>query len=94
MENPEKTERGNQEWRIQRKPKGAIKNGESRENQKGQSRMENPEKTERAIKNGESRDTGNMGYTRHSMKTSKRKNTTQKTKKMNNTDPKKLGVKE
>jgi hypothetical protein len=69
MENPEKTERGNQEWRIQRKPKGAIKNGESR-------------------------DTGNMGYTRHSMKTSKRKNTTQKTKKMNNTDPKKPGVKE
>ena len=69
MENPEKTERGNQEWRIQRKPKGAIKNGESR-------------------------DTGNMGYTRHSMKTSKRKNTTQKTKKMSNTDPKKLGVKE
>jgi hypothetical protein len=68
MENPEKTKRGNQEWRIQRKPKGAIKNGESR-------------------------DTG-KGYTRHSMKTSKRKNTTQKTKKMNNTDPKKLGVKE
>jgi hypothetical protein len=66
MENPEKTERGNQEWRIQRKPKGAIKNGESR-------------------------DTGNMGYTRHSMKTSKRKNTTQKTKKMSNTDPKKPG---
>jgi hypothetical protein len=69
MENPEKTKRGNQEWRIQRKPKGAIKNGESR-------------------------DTGNMGYTRHKTKTNKRKNITQKTKKMSNTDPKKPGVKE
>ena len=58
MENPEKTE-------------GAIKNGQSRENrrgnqewtiqrkQKGQSRMDNPEKTEGAIKNGQSRETGN-----------------------------------
>jgi hypothetical protein len=55
MDNPEKTEgaikngqsrenrRGNQEWAIQRKPKG-------------QSRMDNPEKTEGAIKNGQSRE--------------------------------------
>jgi hypothetical protein len=54
MDNPEKTE-------------GAIKNGQYRENrrgnqewtiqrkQKGQSRMDNPEKTEGAIKNGQSR---------------------------------------
>jgi hypothetical protein len=42
MDNPEKTERGNQEWTIQRKPKR-------------QSRMDNPEKTEEAIKNGQSR---------------------------------------
>jgi hypothetical protein len=51
MDNPDKT-------------KGAIKNGQSRENQrgnqewtiqikaKGQSRMDNPEKTKGAIKNG------------------------------------------
>ena len=61
MENPEKTE-------------GAINNGQSRENrrgnqewtiqrkQKGQSRMDNPEKTEGAIKNGQSRETGNIEY--------------------------------
>ena len=55
MDNPEKTE-------------GAINNGQSRENgkgnqewtiqrkQKGQSRMDNPEKTEGAFKNGQSRE--------------------------------------
>ena len=55
MDNPEKTkgaikngqsrenQRGNQEWTIQRKPKG-------------QSRMDNPEKTKGAIKNGQSRE--------------------------------------
>jgi hypothetical protein len=37
-----------------------------------------------AIKNGKSRD---IGYIRHRMKTNKAKNTTQKTKKMINTDP-------
>jgi hypothetical protein len=35
--------------------------------------------------NRQSTDTGNIGYTRHSSKTNKAKNTTQKTKKMNNT---------
>ena len=30
----------------QRQPKGAIKNGQSRENRRGQLRMDNPEKTE------------------------------------------------
>jgi hypothetical protein len=43
------------------------------------------EKTEEAIKNGQSRETGNIGYTRHMTKTNKKKNTTQKTKKMSNT---------
>jgi hypothetical protein len=36
-------QRGNQEWTIQRKPKG-------------QSRMDNPEKTKGAIKNGQARE--------------------------------------
>jgi hypothetical protein len=43
------------------------------------------EKTESAIKYGESRETGNIGYSRHRTKT--KKNTTQKIKKMSNTDP-------
>jgi len=43
-----------------------------------------------AIKNGQSRDTGNIGCTRHRTKTSKTKNTTQKTKKMSNTDAHKM----
>jgi len=34
------------------------------------------EKTEGAIKNGQSRGTGNIGYTKHKMKTNKTKNTT------------------
>ena len=44
--------RGNQEWTIQRKPKG-------------QSRMDNPKKTEGAIKNGQSRENrrGNQEWT-------------------------------
>ena len=45
------------------------------------------EKTKGEIKNEQSKVTGNIGYTRHSMKTNKRKNTTQKAKKMGNTDP-------
>ena len=44
------------------------------------------DKTEGAIKNGQSRDTGNIGYTGQRRKTNKAKNTTQKTKKMSNTD--------
>ena len=43
-------------------------------------------KTEGAIKNAKSRDTGNIGYTRHRTKTNKANNTTQKRKKMRNTD--------
>jgi len=35
------------------------------------------EDTEGAIKNGQSRETGNIGYTRHKMKTKQNKNTTQ-----------------
>jgi len=35
------------------------------------------EKTEGEIKNGQSIDTGNIGHSRHMMKTSKTKNTTQ-----------------
>jgi hypothetical protein len=58
MDNPEKTEGGNQEWTIQRK-------------QRGQSRMDNPEKL--AIKNGQSRETGKIGYKRHRTKTKKHK---------------------
>ena len=51
------------------------------------------EKTEGAIKNGQSRETGNIGYTRHRSKSNKTKNTTQKTKKMSNTDThQKLGL--
>jgi hypothetical protein len=45
------------------------------------------EKTKGEIKNEQSKVTGNIGYTTHSMKTNKRKNTTQKAKKMGNTDP-------
>ena len=54
-----------------------IKNGQSRMG----SIMGNQEW---AIKNGQSRETGNNGYR---TKTNKVKNTTQKTKKMSNTDP-------
>jgi hypothetical protein len=43
-----------------------------------------------AIKNGQSRDTGNIRCTRHSTKKNKTKNTTQKAKKMSNTDPPKI----
>ena len=48
--------------------------------------MDNPEKTEGVIKNGQSRETENIGCTRYRTKTNKAKNTTQKTKKMSNTD--------
>ena len=72
-----------------------------RQTKQGQSRMNNPEKLttlgtqdtgrrqtkQGAIKNGQSRETGNIGYTRHRTKTNKTKNTTQKIKKMNNTNP-------
>ena len=53
--------------------------------------MDNPEKLstldtqdEGAIKNGQSRKTANIGYTRH--RTKKNISTSQKTKKMSNTD--------
>ena len=67
MDNPEKTE-------------GAIRNGQSRENrrgnqewtiqrkQKGPSGMDNPEKTEEAIRNAQPRETDNIGYTGHKTK--------------------------
>ena len=45
------------------------------------------EKTEGAIKNGQSRETSNIAYTRHRTKTNKAKTTTQKTKKISNTNP-------
>ena len=45
------------------------------------------EKSKGEIKNEQSKVTGNIGYTRHSMKTNKRKKKTQKAKKMGNTDP-------
>jgi hypothetical protein len=50
--NVRENQRANQEWTIQRKPKG-------------QSRMDNPEKTKGAIKNGQSRENqrGNQEWT-------------------------------
>ena len=42
----EKTERSNQEWTNQRKPRGAIKNGQTRENREKQSRMDKPQTLE------------------------------------------------
>jgi hypothetical protein len=48
-EQSRENQRGNQEWTIQRKPKG-------------KSRMNNPEKTKGEIKNEQSRDTGNIGH--------------------------------
>ena len=47
------------------------------------------EKTEGAIKNGPSRDTDNIGHTRHRQNKS---NTTEKTKKVNNTTHQTTGV--
>ena len=41
---------------------------------------------EEAIKNGKYGETGNIGYIRQRAKTNKTKNTTQKAKKMSNTD--------
>jgi hypothetical protein len=49
-------------------------------------------KNEGAIRNAKSRDTGNIGYTRHRTKSNKTKQTTQKTKKMRNTDTTKYRV--
>ena len=50
------------------------------------------EKTEGAIKNEQFRDICNTGHTRHRMKTNKTNNPTQKTKKVTQTQPKKLIV--
>jgi len=47
---------------------------------------------EGTIKNEQYRETGVIGYTRHRTKTNKTKHTTQKTKKMSNTDPTKNRV--
>ena len=47
MDNPEKNQKGNQEWTTQRR-------------QKGQSRMDKPEKTKGAIKNGQPRENQRM----------------------------------
>jgi hypothetical protein len=88
--------RGNQEWTLQRHwqqkkrqsrmditetlatEKEAIKNGHYRDTGK----------KKEAIKNGHYRDTGNIVLTRHRTKKNKTQNynTTQKTKKMSNTD--------
>ena len=68
----------NQEWTIERKPKG-------------QSRMNYREKTKGTIKNEQSRYTGNIRYTRQGLrqakKKKKKKNAIQKTKFSENTDP-------
>ena len=56
--NPIENRRGNQDWTIQRKPKG-------------HSRLDNSGKTEGAIKIGQFRDTGNIGRSRHMTKTFK-----------------------
>jgi hypothetical protein len=45
------------------------------------------EKTERQIKNGQSRDTDSIRYTTHKTKTNKTIITTQKIKKVSNTQP-------
>ena len=42
---------------------------------------------ERTIKNGQSRETGNIGHTRHRMKTNKKNVTQHKKEKVSNTDP-------
>ena len=57
------------------KPEGAMKNGQSRETV-----------NTGHIRHGQSRETVNTGHIRHRMKTNNNKNTTQKTKKMSNTD--------
>jgi len=49
------------------------------------------EKNKGAFKNGQSRDTGNIEHIRHRTKINKANNTTQKTKKMSNTDTIKNG---
>jgi hypothetical protein len=49
------------------------------------------EKTEGVIKNGQSRHTSNIVYTKHRMKTNEIRDTTQKSKKMSNTDLPKTG---
>jgi len=46
------------------------------------------EQTKGAIKNGQSRDTGNIG---HKTQNVEKQNSTQKTKKMSNTDPPNTG---
>ena len=53
-------------------------------------RVNECQKTEGAIKNGQFKDTGKIGHIRHTTKINKTKNkhnTTQKAKKMCNTDP-------
>ena len=60
---------------MSEKPEGAMKNVQSRETV-----------NTGHIRHGQSRETVNTGHIRHRMKTNNNKNTTQKTKKMSNTD--------
>jgi hypothetical protein len=70
-----------------------MKNGQSRETvnteqiRHGQSRET---VNTGHIRHGQSRETVNTGHIRHRMKTNNNKNTTHKTKKMNNMDPVRL----
>ena len=65
---------------MSEKPEEAMKNGQSRETV-----------NTGHIRHGQSRETVNTGHIKHRMKTNNNKNTTQKTKKMNNMDPTKNG---
>ena len=69
---------------------GHIRHGQSRETvNTGHIRHEQSRETVNTghIRHGQSRETVNTGHIRHRMKTNNNKNTTQKTKKMSNTDP-------
>ena len=80
MDNPEKNEKGNQQWTIQRKMKGQSTMDNLDKSEKGNQQWTIQRKTKKAINNGQSTDTGKIGNTRHKMKTNKTKNATQKLK--------------
>ena len=56
MDNPEKNEKGNQQWTIQRKTKGQSTMDNPEKNEKGNQQWTIQRKMKKAISNGQSRE--------------------------------------
>ena len=74
MDNPEKNQKGNQEWTTQRKPKDVVGNGQHRGKPKG------------VVGNGQSRGTYTIGNMAQNEDKEDKKQTTLKTNRMSNVD--------